>query len=125
MCLYLTQLQPNVLLMLLLSPRLSSMVSTTSDSVLHISGLTVISDTPQPEEAPPPYQQPIDHARSIWTSPFTLPSRIITNTPHSNKRNWSKITQSFGLYLTRLTGYALQFGWHPHHNGHLLLDSRS
>ena len=47
-------------------------------------------DTPRPEEAPPPYQQPIDHARSIWTSPFTLPSRIITNTPHSNKRNWSE-----------------------------------
>ncbi|KAE8346229.1 hypothetical protein BDV24DRAFT_176278 [Aspergillus arachidicola] len=29
----------------------------------------------------------IDHARSIWTSPFTLPSRTIKNT-YKNKRKW-------------------------------------
>ncbi|KAE8138985.1 Zn(II)2Cys6 transcription factor [Aspergillus pseudotamarii] len=41
---------------------------------------------PQPEE---PFLPPktIDHARSIWTSPFTLPSRTIKNT-YKNKRNW-------------------------------------
>lgn len=32
--------------------------------------------------------QAIDHRRSIWTSPFTLPSRTIKNT-YKNKRNWS------------------------------------
>lgn len=33
--------------------------------------------------------QTIDHGRSVWTSPFTLPSRTIKNT-YKNKRNWSK-----------------------------------
>lgn len=35
-----------------------------------------------------PQYQTIDHARSVWTSPFTLPSRTIKNT-YKNKRNWS------------------------------------
>ncbi|KAE8370188.1 Zn(II)2Cys6 transcription factor [Aspergillus caelatus] len=41
---------------------------------------------PQPEEPSLP-PKTIDHARSIWTSPFTLPSRTIKNT-YKNKRNW-------------------------------------
>ncbi|KAF7621143.1 hypothetical protein AFLA_011453 [Aspergillus flavus NRRL3357] len=41
---------------------------------------------PQQEEPPLP-PKTIDHARSIWTSPFTLPSRTIKNT-YKNKRNW-------------------------------------
>lgn len=32
----------------------------------------------------------IDHGRSIWTSPFTLPSRTIKNT-HKNRRSWSEL----------------------------------
>ncbi|PLB53595.1 Zn(II)2Cys6 transcription factor [Aspergillus steynii IBT 23096] len=34
-----------------------------------------------------PSYQTIDHGRSVWTSPFTLPSRTIKNT-YKNKRNW-------------------------------------
>ncbi|KAB8261466.1 hypothetical protein BDV32DRAFT_158214 [Aspergillus pseudonomiae] len=40
---------------------------------------------PREELSLPP--KTIDHARSIWTSPFTLPSRTIKNT-YKNKRNW-------------------------------------
>lgn len=40
----------------------------------------------------------VDHARSIWTSPFTLPSTIIKNT-HRNKRNWSESIILFICYL--------------------------
>lgn len=44
--------------------------------------------TQQGEERP---LRTIDHGRSIWTSPFTLPSRTIKNT-HKNGRSWSEST---------------------------------
>ena len=41
------------------------------------------------ESSPPP---PVTgHARSIWTSPFTLPSTTIKNTK-DNQRNWSRFS---------------------------------
>ncbi|KNG91257.1 Zn(II)2Cys6 transcription factor [Aspergillus nomiae NRRL 13137] len=56
-------------------------------------GSVVEVDDVSEELAYPPREEPslppktIDHARSIWTSPFTLPSRTIKNT-YKNKRNW-------------------------------------
>ncbi|RAL16619.1 Zn(II)2Cys6 transcription factor [Aspergillus homomorphus CBS 101889] len=48
---------------------------------------------------------PVDGARSIWTSPFSLPSRTIKNT-QKNKRNWVWLapssTWSFTARLTLL-----------------------
>ncbi|OGM47217.1 Zn(II)2Cys6 transcription factor [Aspergillus bombycis] len=56
-------------------------------------GPAVEADDVSEELVYPPIEEPtlppktIDHARSIWTSPFTLPSRTIKNT-YKNKRNW-------------------------------------
>ncbi|KAB8248430.1 hypothetical protein BDV35DRAFT_403587 [Aspergillus flavus] len=45
----------------------------------------------------------VDHARSIWTSPFTLPSKTIKNT-HRNKRSWIWLApSSMWSFTARLT----------------------
>ncbi|KAL2860916.1 uncharacterized protein BJX67DRAFT_386196 [Aspergillus lucknowensis] len=46
--------------------------------------------------------QPVDSARTIWTSPFTLPSRIIKKN-HKTKRNWTWLAPtSTWSFTTRL-----------------------
>ncbi|RJE26148.1 hypothetical protein PHISCL_01498 [Aspergillus sclerotialis] len=47
-------------------------------------------ETPGPSDELPPFQE-IDHGRSVWTSPFTLPSTTIKNT-YKKKLNWSAYT---------------------------------
>ena len=47
------------------------------------------------ESSPPPVT---GHARSIWTSPFTLPSTTIRNTK-DNQRNWSRFSSRPYTYL--------------------------
>ncbi|KAK2761328.1 hypothetical protein FQN54_001850 [Arachnomyces sp. PD_36] len=67
---------------------------------------TVVDEVDEPVglqegESPPP--QVIDHARSIWTSPFTLPSRVIKNN-HKNNRNWIWLApSSMWSFTARLT----------------------
>ncbi|KAL3432042.1 hypothetical protein BDV09DRAFT_187869 [Aspergillus tetrazonus] len=56
------------------------------DQMLESNGNTCSADTlaSQPDEIPPA----VDAERTIWTSPFTLPSRIIKKN-HKSKRNWT------------------------------------
>ncbi|KAE8152978.1 Zn(II)2Cys6 transcription factor [Aspergillus avenaceus] len=68
-------------------------------------GVEVGIDVQSQEDAfPQPTQPPtIDPARNIWTSPFTLPSRIIKNT-YKNKRNWIWLAPtSLWSFTARLT----------------------
>ncbi|PIG83539.1 Zn(II)2Cys6 transcription factor [Aspergillus arachidicola] len=59
---------------------------------------------PEGSEEPAIHSPPrIDHARSIWTSPFTLPSKTIKNT-HRNKRSWIWLApSSMWSFTARLT----------------------
>lgn len=61
------------------------------DQMLESNGNTCSADTlaSQPDEISPA----VDAERTIWTSPFTLPSRIIKKN-HKSKRNWSTRTPS-------------------------------
>ncbi|KAL4735028.1 hypothetical protein BDV11DRAFT_212343 [Aspergillus similis] len=56
------------------------------DRMLESNGNTCSADTlaSQPDEIP----LAVDAERTIWTSPFTLPSRIIKKN-HKSKRNWT------------------------------------
>lgn len=42
----------------------------------------------EPDEGQPPPYQPLDQARSVWTNPFTLPSKTV-NGLYKGKSGWS------------------------------------
>ncbi|KAI9929625.1 hypothetical protein MW887_001099 [Aspergillus wentii] len=68
---------------------------------IDVNGGSIPSSYLNVSEVPAP--SPIDNARSIWTNPFTLPSKIIKNT-HMIKRNWIWLAPSSMWSLTaRLT----------------------
>ncbi|EAA63258.1 hypothetical protein AN3290.2 [Aspergillus nidulans FGSC A4] len=70
------------------------------DQMLESNGNTCSADTiaSQPDEIPPA----VGAERTIWTSPFTLPSRIIKKN-HKSKRNWTWLAPtSTWSFTTRL-----------------------
>jgi hypothetical protein len=66
------------------------------DQMLESNGNTCSAGTlaSQADEIP----LAVDAERTIWTSPFTLPSRIIKKN-HKSKRNWSTRTPSSDSWL--------------------------
>ncbi|KAL4884849.1 hypothetical protein BJY04DRAFT_214731 [Aspergillus karnatakaensis] len=78
------------------------------------------SISPQPEEIP---SLAVDAARTIWTSPFTLPSRIIKKN-HKTKRNWTWLaptsTWSFTARLKLMIAEKLHV--ESHYSGPELFD---
>ncbi|KAL4805368.1 hypothetical protein BDV18DRAFT_152711 [Aspergillus unguis] len=73
----------------------------------------------QPDEIP----QGLDSGRTIWTSPFTLPSRIIKKN-HKSKRNWTWLAPasawSFTARLKLMIAEKLNV--EAHHSGPELFD---
>ncbi|BCR89890.1 Zn(II)2Cys6 transcription factor [Aspergillus chevalieri] len=69
----------------------------------HTFAVRTPSESTCPEDVCPSAEQPqhqsIDHTRSIWTSPFSLPSRIVKDA-RDNNRNWIWLAPSSLWSLT-------------------------
>ncbi|KAL4976260.1 hypothetical protein BDW66DRAFT_151207 [Aspergillus desertorum] len=72
-------------------------VDVSLERMLDSNGNTGSADSlaSQPDEIP----HPVDAERTIWTSPFTLPSRIIKKN-HKSKRNWTWLAPTSTWFFT-------------------------